>query len=100
MKTVYQTTALAALALLASVTLGFSQTVRHELTIRHAPYWNGLPNARVIHVPQPTSEAGQRAQEAEVAKWEAYCQPVRRVDEYGLARLTYRVKGCEFGKSE
>lgn len=32
------------------------------------------------------------------AKWVAFCKPVGKIDAYGMNRLSYAHKGCEFGR--
>jgi hypothetical protein len=40
------------------------------------------------------------ALQKEDAKWEAFCKPAFKADEYGVRRASYTQKGCEFGRSE
>ncbi len=40
------------------------------------------------------------ALQKEDAKWEAFCKPKFRADDYGVRRASYSAKGCEFGRSE
>nr|WP_041756589.1 hypothetical protein [Bradyrhizobium sp. ORS 278] len=54
----------------------------------------------VSFTPSPAARQEEEAREAEAAKWEAYCKPVFRRDEYGIRRASYAHAGCEFGRSE
>lgn len=69
-------------------------------TTRVPQHWLLNRDPRIIHVPQPTTAEDRKAQADEIAKWEAFCQPRRGRDEYGVIRLSYAQKGCEFGRSE
>jgi len=40
---------------------------------------------------QVRAEAAER--EAKIAKWEAFCQPTKKIDSDGMVRLTYAHKG-------
>lgn len=40
------------------------------------------------------------AREQENQKWEAFCKPTFKADQYGVRRATYAVRGCEYGRSE
>jgi hypothetical protein len=56
-------------------------------------------------VPDPVRNPEQERQDAvarqkEDAKWEEFCKPVFRADEYGVRRAIYLQKGCEFGQNE
>jgi hypothetical protein len=42
----------------------------------------------------------EKARQASIEKWEAFCKPVRNYDNEGVGRLAYAHKGCEFGRSE
>jgi hypothetical protein len=42
----------------------------------------------------------ERLRNAQIAKWEAFCKPVRNYDRYGVIRLSYARPGCEFGRAE
>jgi len=55
---------------------------------------------QTIKDPAPPTAEEIEAKRAEIAKWEAFCKPVRNVGDDGLVRLTYAHKGCEFGRSE
>ena len=56
-----------------------------------------LPNAHIIHVPQPTSQADIEAQEKRIKQWEAECDVKYVRDRYGVMRYTYNAPGCEYG---
>jgi hypothetical protein len=56
-------------------------------------------------IPDPVSDPEQErldaiARQQEDAKWEAFCKPTFRADEYGVHRASYAKKGCEFGRTE
>jgi hypothetical protein len=40
------------------------------------------------------------ALEQEAKKWEEFCKPTFKADEYGVRRASYAKKGCEFGRTE
>jgi hypothetical protein len=40
------------------------------------------------------------ARQKEDAKWEGFCKPTFRTDQYGVRRASYARPGCEFGRSE
>ena len=42
----------------------------------------------------------QKARRASIDKWEGFCKPVRTYDNFGVGRLVYAHRGCEFGRSE
>lgn len=44
--------------------------------------------------------AALKQENERIEKWEAYCQPTGKIDEFGVTRLSYAHKGCEFGISE
>lgn len=50
--------------------------------------------------PAPLTKAEIEAKDREIAKWEAFCKPVRVTDSEGLVRLRYAEKGCESGRNE
>jgi hypothetical protein len=57
------------------------------------------------HIPDPVRDPEQERLDAiafakENAKWEAFCKPTFRADEYGVRRASYARQGCEFGRSE
>ena len=59
--------------------------------------WTEIPDP-VRNVEQERLDAIARQKEDE--KWEAFCKPTFKADEYGVRRATYAKKGCEFGHSE
>jgi hypothetical protein len=57
------------------------------------------------HIPDPVLDPEQERLDAialqkENAKWEAFCKPTFKADEYGVRRASYARQGCEFGRSE
>jgi hypothetical protein len=57
------------------------------------------------YVPDPIRDREQERLDAiafqkENAKWEAFCKPTFKADEYGVRRASYARQGCEFGRSE
>jgi hypothetical protein len=44
--------------------------------------------------------AEENARNEQIAKWEAFCKPVRTTDDLGVVRLRYSRPGCEFGRTE
>jgi len=40
------------------------------------------------------------AQNKQDEKWEAFCKPTFKTDQYGIRRATYAEKGCDVGRSE
>lgn len=52
-----------------------------------------------IEPPRPLTAEELAAQEAEVAKWEGYCKPTKRQDQYGVYRYHYAHEGCDVGRS-
>lgn len=92
-------TLLAALAALSLATPASALDL--NVTYSRIPsHWYLDRGPRIVHVPQPTTEADRKAQAVEIAKWEAFCQPTRHADELGVIRLRYAHEGCEFGRSE
>jgi hypothetical protein len=59
--------------------------------------WTEIPDP-VRNVEQERLDAIARQKEDE--KWEAFCKPTFKADEYGVRRASYAKKGCEFGVSE
>jgi hypothetical protein len=56
-------------------------------------------------IPDPVRDPEQEHQDAtarqkEGEKWEQFCKPSFRHDEFGVLRATYAKQGCEFGRSE
>jgi hypothetical protein len=40
------------------------------------------------------------AEQKQDEKWEAFCKPTFKADEYGIRRASYAEKGCDVGRSE
>ena len=53
------------------------------------------PNEPIYLTPEERA-----AQEAEIAKWEAFCKPTKRQDALGVYRFVYAHKGCDLARSE
>ena len=67
----------------------------------------GYTSCRTVwtEIPDPVRDPEQErldriAREKELAKWEAFCKPVFRTDQFGVRRASYAKTGCEFGRSE
>jgi hypothetical protein len=59
--------------------------------------WTAVPYA----VRDPEQERQDAiARKIEDAKWEAFCKPTFRTDQYGIRRASYAQQGCEFGRTE
>lgn len=84
-------------AALAALTLSSSaQALDLNITTTRIPnHWYLDRGPRIINVPKNFFGS-----DADIAKWEEFCQPRRTYDEYGVVRLVYAHKGCEFGRSE
>lgn len=57
------------------------------------------------YIPTPVRDLEQErldaiAQGKEDAKWDAFCQPTFRADQYGVRRASYVKPGCDVGRSE
>ena len=63
-------------------------------------YKFGHTQAQIVHVPPPTSDYERAQQAIRIEVWEKACKPVGRVDDLGVTRLSYAMKGCEFGRTE
>src|ERR1700722_17922753 len=59
--------------------------------------WTRIPDA-VRDPEQERQDAAARQKESE--KWEQFCKPSFRNDEFGVLRAAYAKQGCEFGRSE
>jgi hypothetical protein len=59
--------------------------------------WTEIPDP-VRNLEQERQDATARQREDE--KWEAFCKPKFKADEYGVRRASYANNGCEFGLSE
>jgi hypothetical protein len=73
---------------------------------RYSRYY-GYSNCttRWTEIPDPVSNPEQErldaiARQKEDEKWEAFCKPTFKADQYGVRRASYAKKGCEFGLSE
>lgn len=63
--------------------------------------WYGVNCTRSYTAPPRAMTKDEiAAQDASIAKWEAFCKPTKTYDHDGIGRLTYAEKGCEFGRSE
>jgi hypothetical protein len=92
-------TILAAAALLLASASAQAEVL--DLRITHVPpHWHLDRGPRIVHVPLPTTEADVKERAASIARWEAFCKPVRNVDSLGVTRLTYAHPGCEYGRGE
>jgi hypothetical protein len=67
----------------------------------------GTGSCRTVGIedqPQIRDEAQEaedyKAKQESIKKWEAYCKPSRSYDNFGMVRLSYAKKGCEFGRSD
>jgi hypothetical protein len=57
------------------------------------------------YVPPPFPDFEQEradaiAQAKQDEKWDTFCQPTFRTDQYGVRRASYAAKGCDVGRSE
>jgi hypothetical protein len=99
MKTIY---VIAVVALMSSS----AQAWEERTTCAHSRFYGTL-SCRTVGI-EDQRQARDPAQEAEdhkakqegIKKWEAFCQPTRTHDEFGVVRLAYARNGCEFGISE
>jgi hypothetical protein len=67
----------------------------------------GYSNCRSTwtRIPDPVRDPEQERQDAiarqkEGEKWEQFCKPTYRNDEFGIRRASYAKQGCEFGRTE
>jgi len=56
-------------------------------------------------IPDPVRDPEQErldkiARQKEEAKWQEFCKPVFKADQYGVRRASYAKPGCEFGRTE
>jgi hypothetical protein len=59
--------------------------------------WTEIPDP----VRDPEQERLDRVErQKEIAKWQEFCKPVFKADEYGVRRASYAKPGCEFGRTE
>lgn len=59
----------------------------------------------LTYVPAPIRDFEQEridaaAQAKEDEKWDAFCKPTFKTDEYGVRRASYARRGCDVGRSE
>lgn len=90
-------TALATMALLASVSSTSAQMITERcteskygfacITTLHKDNGNGM--ARIIQVPQPESQEDQDAALLRETQWLATCKPLPVLDKHGVTRMTY-----------
>lgn len=73
---------------------------------RHSGYY-GYSNCRSTRtwVRDPVRDPEQQRLDAierrkEDAKWDEFCKPRFRTDQYGVRRAYYANQGCEFGRTE
>lgn len=88
------------LAALAVLTVTSAQAAGYSRVCTYSQFYGSRCTWQAIRDPAPPTEAEIEAKRADIAKWEAFCKPVRNVGDDGLVRLTYAHKGCEFGRSE
>lgn len=87
--------------LLTAALLLTTTTANAQYVYTHIPsHWLLDKGPRIVNVPQPMTEADLAAQNERHEKWLAFCKPVRNVDDFGVTRLSYAVKGCEYGRTE
>jgi hypothetical protein len=60
--------------------------------------FDGFPALSASSPQQERLDATARQREDE--KWEAFCKPTFKADEFGVRRASCAKKGCEFGLSE
>src|ERR1700722_5119203 len=56
-------------------------------------------------VPDPVRNPEQErldaiAEQKQDEKWDAFCKPTFKADQYGIRRASYAAKGCDVGRSE
>jgi len=59
----------------------------------------------LTYVPSPYRDPEQErmdaiAQAKQDEKWEAFCKPTFKTDQYGIRRASYAAKGCDVGRTE
>jgi len=57
------------------------------------------------YVPSPVRDLEQErldaiAEQSESEKWDAFCKPTFKTDQYGIRRASYARRGCDVGRSE
>jgi len=102
---------LIAAALIAAAPIAYTPpaVARSWVTTSSCTYsrYYGYSNCQVTstYIPDMVRDLESERREAaerlkEDAKWENFCKPKFRTDEYGIRRASYAVSGCEFGRSE
>jgi hypothetical protein len=93
-------------ALVAFASPALAGSYESTWNCRYSRYY-GFSNCRSTwtQIPDPVRDVEQErldaiARQQEDAKWEAFCKPKFRADEYGVHRASYAKKGCEFGRTE
>lgn len=94
----------AALVVLASP--AFAESEVSNWGCRYSRFY-GYSNcySKWTKTPDPVRDAEQEKRDAEAhqkesEKWEQFCKPSFRNDEFGVLRATYAKQGCEFGRNE
>jgi hypothetical protein len=59
----------------------------------------------LTYIPTPVRDLEQEridaaAQAKEDEKWDAFCKPTFKTDDYGVRRASYARRGCDVGRSE
>jgi hypothetical protein len=95
-----------AAALVACASPSLAGSLVETSNCRHSRF-NGYTNCRTTwtEVPDPVRNVELErldaiARQKEDEKWEAFCKPAFKADEYGVRRASYAKRGCEFGLSE
>jgi hypothetical protein len=93
-------------ALVVCASPSFAESLVSTSSCKYSRYY-GYSNCRAVwtKVPDPVHNPEQEradaaAHQKEDAKWEAFCKPTVRTDEFGVRRASYARNGCEFGRSE
>lgn len=97
MKTIY-------LVVVAALMSSSAQAWEERTTCAHS---YGTFSCRTVGIEdqRKTRDPAQEAEDLKVKqdgirKWEAFCRPSRTQDEFGVVRLAYAKRGCEFGVNE
>lgn len=92
--------------LVACASPASAESLVSSTSCKYSRYY-GYDNCRTIwtRIPAAVRNPEQERLDAlalqkEDAKWEAFCKPKFRADEFGVRRATYATQGCEFGRSE
>jgi len=56
--------------------------------------------AKIMHVPEPTSQADRDETEAREREWLKVCAPTFRRDKLGVMHYVFKKPGCEYGSPE